>query len=116
MFAHENSSSSAIAVRIAPASATLSSLETVQFTASVENSPQVSVKWVASGGTISSTGLYQAPEVTSDTAVTVTAVSVTDPTKSEVASVTITPKGADPTQNPVSNAATGTPKGKEVGY
>ena len=105
--ANEKSSSSAIDVIVAPASATLSSLETVQFTALVENTPHVSVNWAASGGTISSAGLYQAPEVSSDTAVSVTATSVSDPTKSEVASLTITPKSSDPTQTPVSNPAAG---------
>ena len=48
------------------------------------------VTWTASKGTVSSSGLYQAPSVTANTVVTVTATSVADPTKSSSASVTVT--------------------------
>lgn len=78
-----------VAVSISPAFVTLSSAGTQQFTATVINSTDTSVTWSASQGTISASGLFTAPTVTQDTAVTVTATSVADPSKSAVAAVTV---------------------------
>ena len=87
----QTDSSSAVAIHVSPDAATLSSSEAVQFTALVKNTPRVAVTWSASEGTISSTGLYHAPKVSADTTVRVTATSVADPSKSDVASVVIRP-------------------------
>src|SRR5579863_10333087 len=87
----QTDSSSAVAIHVSPDAATLSSSEAVQFTALVKNTPRVAVTWSAFEGTISSTGLYHAPKVSADTTVRVTATSVADPSKSDVASVVIRP-------------------------
>ncbi len=79
-----------VAVTVSPATATVASGGTQQFTAFVSNTSNVAVSWSASPGTISTTGLYQAPTVSSNTAATVKATSVADTTKFGVASVTIT--------------------------
>src|SRR5581483_4281093 len=89
---------STILVNIAPDTTAVASSEAVQFTALVKNTPNVAVKWSASAGTISGTGLYRAPKVSSDTVVTVKATSVSDPTKSSVDSITVSaPKAAQAT-------------------
>ena len=84
------SEASAVVVTVTPATATLQSAGTAQFTALVSNTSNVAVTWLASPGTISSAGFYQAPTVSVTTPATVTATSVADPTKSATASVTIT--------------------------
>ncbi len=95
----------AVAVQVSPATATVTSTQSVQFTALVKNTSQVAVSWTATGGAISKTGFYQAPTVSGDTAITVTATSVADPTKSETASVTITPAQAAPAAPPTSTSS-----------
>jgi hypothetical protein len=85
-----NSSSNPVVVTVSPPTASVPSNGTKQFTALVTNTSNVAVTWSASPGTISSTGLYQAPTVTVNTGATVTATSVADSTKSGTASVTIT--------------------------
>jgi len=80
----------AVMVTLTPATASVPSAESAQFTALVSNTSNVAVTWSASPGTISSAGLYQAPTVNVNTAATVTATSVADPTKSAIATVTIT--------------------------
>ena len=86
----------AIAVTVSPATATIVSAGTQQFSALVTNTSNTAVTWSASPGTISSMGLYQAPSVTVTTHATVTATSVADPTKSGTASVTITAGSSNP--------------------
>lgn len=78
-----------VAVTVTPATATVASGGTQQFSASVSNCGDNSVTWAATGGTISSSGLFTAPAVTADQTVTVTATSVTDSTKSASAVVTV---------------------------
>jgi len=80
-----------IRVSVSPASVTLSSGQTQQFTATVSGTADTAVKWTATSGTVNSSGLYTAPTVTSATSVTVTATSHADPTKSASASVTVDP-------------------------
>ena len=80
-----------VVVTISPATATLLSAGTLQFSALVSNASNAAVTWSASSGTISSSGFYQAPTVSGNTTATVTATSAADPTKSATASVTITP-------------------------
>jgi hypothetical protein len=86
----------AVTVTVSPATATMASAGTMQFTALVLNTSNTSVTWSASKGTISSSGLYQAPSVTSSTKVTITATSVDDTAKTGTASVTITAGTSSP--------------------
>ena len=78
----------AVAVTISPASASLQTGATKQFTASVTGSTNTAVTWSATGGTISTTGLYTAPAAVGN--YTVRATSVADSTKSASAAVTVT--------------------------
>jgi len=88
-----------IAVSVAPATASVQTGATQNFTATVTNTTNTAVTWQVNGvpggnstvGTISASGLYTAPStVPSPSTVTVTAVSVADPTRSGSAQVTIT--------------------------
>jgi PKD repeat protein len=90
-----------VAVAVTPANASTTTGATQQFAASVTGTANAAVTWTASGtgcsgatcGTISSSGLYTAPPaVPSPPIVTVTATSVSDPTKSASAAVTIVPR------------------------
>lgn len=88
-----------IAVTISPTSASVRVKTTKQFTATVTNTSNTSVTWKINGvtggnstfGTISTSGLYKAPNsVPSPSGVTVTATSNADTGKSASATVTIT--------------------------
>ena len=88
-----------VSVSVSPASVTLRTRRTQQFTATVQNASDPSVTWKVNGvtggngtvGTISTSGLYTAPgSVPAGGKVTVSAVSVADPTKGGTATVTIT--------------------------
>jgi len=92
-----------VAVGVTPTSVSTSVGGTQQFAASVTGTSNTAVTWTASGtgcsgatcGAISSTGLYIAPAtVPSSAIVTITATSVSDPSKSASASVTIVPPQA----------------------
>lgn len=76
-----------VSVAISPTSASLSAGASQQFTANVSGTSNTAVTWSASGGTISSTGLYIAPSTTGT--YTVTATSVADTTKSASAALTV---------------------------
>jgi len=80
--------SSTVAVAISPQSVSLLTGGTQQFTATVSGSTNTAVVWSASGGTISSSGLYAAPSSAGN--YTVTATSVADSSKSASATVTVT--------------------------
>lgn len=79
-----------VVVSVTPSSDTLASGATLQFSALVTNTSNVAVTWAASAGTISSSGLYTAPTVTTNTSATVTATSVAQSSASASASLTIT--------------------------
>jgi Putative Ig domain len=85
------SASPTVHVYVTPTTAILPATLTQQFTAKVTNSGDTSVKWSATQGSISSSGLFTAPKVNSNTTVSVTATSVADPTASATAVVTVTP-------------------------
>src|SRR5207245_4674497 len=53
----------AMSVAVSPTSSSLVSAGSQQFTASVSNTSNTAVTWSATGGTISSTGLFTAPVV-----------------------------------------------------
>ena len=82
---------SGIAISISPTVATVASTGTQQFTASVTGSTNTAVTWSATAGSVSSSGLFTAPTVTSNTAVTVTAISQADTSQTASATVTVTP-------------------------
>ena len=88
----------AIAISISPATATVQTGGTVQFTATVTGASNLTVTWSVNGatggnstlGTVSNSGLYTAPSTAPNpNTVTVTATSVADSTKSASATVTI---------------------------
>jgi serine protease len=88
-----------VSVTVAPATATVQAdIGTQTFTATVTNTTNLAVTWAVNGvaggnstvGTISAVGVYSAPLAVPAAAVTVTAVSVDDPTRSGSAQVTIT--------------------------
>ena len=86
----------AITITISPLSPTVGSGSATQFTATVSNTNNHTVTWSASLGTVSSSGLFTAPTVTSTTQATVTATSVADTSKHASANVTINPPSALP--------------------
>jgi beta-glucanase (GH16 family) len=89
--------STTISVALTPGSVTLTPLQTQTFTATVSNTSNTAVTWSLSPavGTISAAGLYTAPAaVPSSATVIITAASVSDPTKSASAGVTIVPPQA----------------------
>lgn len=78
-----------VQVAISPSNPTVVSGKTQQFTATVSGTVNTGVSWSASAGTITSSGLFTAPTVTSTTAVIVKATSAADPTKSASATVAV---------------------------
>lgn len=89
------STNTAITVEVTPAAATVATLQSQQFTATVSNSSNTAVIWQvddieggnANVGTISASGLYTAPS--DDGTHVIKAVSVVDSTKSGSATVTV---------------------------
>jgi len=79
---------------ITPGSATITSQAQQQFTAQMSGSADTAVTWSASAGTISSTGVFVAPKVTSTTPVTVTATGAGNSGAKASASLTVTPQTA----------------------
>jgi hypothetical protein len=82
---------SGVTVSISPTAAILTSGSSQQFTATVSGSTNTAVTWTVSAGSISSSGLFTAPTVSTTTTVTVTATSQADATKTGSAIVTVTP-------------------------
>jgi kumamolisin len=85
------STTQTVSVAVSPTTATLSTGATQQFTATVTGSTNTTVTWTATGGTVSTSGLYTAP-ATAGT-YTVTATSAADTTKKATATVTVTAAG-----------------------
>jgi N-acetylneuraminic acid mutarotase len=91
---------SGISVTLSPDAVDVLATQSVQFTAAVRNSTNSEIVWSLSGagcggaacGTISSNGLYTAPEIVPNPAVvTVKAASAADPSKAAKATITIHP-------------------------
>ena len=78
---------SSVVVSISPTSASLSTGGTQQFTATVTGTSNTAVTWLATGGTVSSGGLYTAPGTAGN--YTVTATSAANTTKSASATVAV---------------------------
>lgn len=83
-----------IAVTVAPASASVPTNGTQQFTVTVTGAPNNQVYWYVNGGsangTISSSGLYKAPAVAPASPVTVRATLAVNSERSGTATVTVT--------------------------
>src|SRR5579884_345096 len=92
-FVSPTPSASQVSVTVTPATAQLNGGQTLQFTATVTNATDRSVRWrVTGGGTITPAGLYTAPSpVGTNITDTVTAISIQDSTKSDSATVNFTP-------------------------
>ncbi|MBN8730169.1 MAG: hypothetical protein J0L64_06470 [Acidobacteria bacterium] len=83
-----------VSITVNPVSASLNQGQTRQFTAAVSGSANTAVTWKLGSavGTITSTGLYIAPStISAAQAVTVTATSAADPSKSASAVITLNP-------------------------
>src|SRR5258708_5051577 len=84
-------SGSIVKISVSPASATLSSNQKQQLTATVSGTSNTGVTWSATAGSVNTSGLYTAPTVTSQTNVVVKATSNVDSSKSATAAVTVDP-------------------------
>ncbi|MGC2321672.1 MAG: hypothetical protein WA463_03480 [Terriglobales bacterium] len=89
-----------VAVSVKPGSASLATGGTQQFTATVTGSSNTAVTWSATGGSISTSGLFTAPSTAGS--FTVTATSAADSTKSASATVTVSAPVVSVTISPVS--------------
>ncbi len=78
---------------ITPVAASVASGAQIQFAASVSGTSPAAVTWVASAGSITSSGVFTAPSVSLDTDVTVTAISVTNPSMEKSVSIQVIPQG-----------------------
>jgi hypothetical protein len=78
-------------IKVLPSNTTVTSGGTQQFTAQVENTSNTGVKWSTSIGSISQTGLFSAPAVTTPQTFTVTAVSLSSVAVSASMAATIVP-------------------------
>ena len=86
-----NPAAATVSVSVSPNAATLTSGNSQQFTALVQGSSNTAVTWSATAGTVSGSGLFTSPSVSSSTNVTVTATSVADPTKTSSSAVVVSP-------------------------
>jgi hypothetical protein len=77
---------------ISPVSATVASQAQQQFTASISGTASTAVIWSASAGTISSSGTFTAPKVTSNTSEIITATSAANASSYAAVTLTVTPQ------------------------
>jgi hypothetical protein len=89
-----NPTPQAVSLTINPSSASIQAGAAQQFSAHISGASNTSVNWTATGGTISSTGLYTASTTAGNFAVTAT--SVADSSKTVQAKVTITQASPPP--------------------
>jgi hypothetical protein len=82
-----------IVVSLSPTSSALQSGQSEQFTSVVTGTPHTAVTWTAALGSITSSGVYTAPTVASESQDSVSAISVADPSKYASGSVTVMPAG-----------------------
>src|SRR5579864_3252004 len=78
-------------ITVTPANPIIASEATQQFSALVRNTSNTAVLWTTSAGTISSTGLFRAPRVTTAQSFSVIATSVADTSVSNKITATLTP-------------------------
>ncbi|HKS80702.1 MAG TPA: LamG domain-containing protein, partial [Candidatus Acidoferrales bacterium] len=84
---YSGATSSNVSVAITPGSVSLDGGQTQQFTATVTGSTNTAVTWSVSGGSISGSGSFIAPNVSGN--YTITATSAANPAKSASASVSV---------------------------
>ena len=102
-----------VSVQISPSNALIAQSGTLQFSAAISGTSDVGVVWAATGGTISSDGLFTGSK--SDSTATVTATSVANPTASASASVTFSvPSRLSIVSSVLPNASTGVPYSASV--
>ena len=88
--------SSGVSVSVSPTTASLQPGQQAQFSAQVSGTTNTAVNWSATGGTLTSSGLYTAPSTAGT--YTITATSTADSTKSASAAITV----SQPTQISIS--------------
>jgi hypothetical protein len=86
-----SSKSPAVQMNLSPANADVASGGQIQFSATLTATRDTAVAWHASGGTITGTGLFTAPKVSSATKITVVASSVADSKLIASSDVTVSP-------------------------
>jgi putative Ig domain-containing protein len=85
------STSQAVHINVMPGSASVVAGSKVQFSATLTSTSNTAVVWHASAGTITGTGLFTAPSVSSSTRVTVTVASAVDSSVIATSDVTVSP-------------------------
>ena len=85
------SSSSGIKVQVSPASAEVQSGKTLQLTATLTGTSQTAVTWKAGSGSITASGLFTAPSVTSQIQVQITATSAANSSATGSGTITVYP-------------------------
>jgi Putative Ig domain len=83
--------SSNISIAISPTATRMASGKSQRFSATLEGTSNTAVFWSASAGSVSNSGIFTAPDVTTDTRVTVTATSAADSTRKATANVIVNP-------------------------
>src|SRR5581483_2010072 len=86
-----NFTTARIVVTVNPATATVTSGHTQQFTATVSGVSNQSVTWSATAGSITSSGLFTAPSVSTQTGLTVSATSTVGSKRAGTGNVTVNP-------------------------
>ena len=76
-----------VSVTVSPTTASLQTGKQAQFTATVSGTHDTAVTWTASGGTVTSSGLYTAPSAAGTYKVTATSVANSDKSASAVVTV-----------------------------
>jgi len=85
------SKSTGVTVTVTPASTTLSSGATQQLLAAVHGSSNAEVRWSTTAGTVSTSGLFTAPKVSSATTAMVTATSAAAAGAKASSTISVTP-------------------------
>ena len=83
-----------VSVSVSPVMVSLASGAVRQFAAQVLNASNADVAWTVSAGTITTAGLFTAPNVSTTTTVQLVATSKADPSKRAIATVTVSPPAA----------------------
>jgi len=85
-----------ITITVTPSTATLAPGATQQFTATVTGTTNQSVNWSSTGGGITQTGLYTAPNPTTPTTYSIFAIAAADPTVLKSIAVSVIPTTPPP--------------------
>jgi hypothetical protein len=85
-----------VSITLAPGKVTIPSGGSQQMLATVSNTTNTKVTWTTTAGSVSSTGSFTAPKVTSNTTVTITATSVADTTKKATSTISVSTAALPP--------------------